>query len=123
VKQDEPVDDAGDGSTCPDAWMSSTGSVSLRAERAGTGNGRVYAISFVASDGHGGSCTGTVSVCVPHDKGQHSRCVDDGQRFDSLAACSVPRPTPSPVPTPRPIVQRPTKPQAPKVDEGKVKAR
>ena len=40
----------------------------LRAERAGTGNGRVYAVHFTASNGQGGSCNGTVKVAVPHRK-------------------------------------------------------
>lgn len=40
----------------------------LRAERAGTGNGRVYVVHFTASDGQGGNCSGTVKVGVPHSK-------------------------------------------------------
>jgi len=39
--------------------------VLLRAERAGTGNGRVYQVSFFADDGRGGTCTGTGGVTVP----------------------------------------------------------
>jgi hypothetical protein len=38
----------------------------LRAERAGTG--RVHAVHFMASDGQGGSCSGSVKVAVPHSK-------------------------------------------------------
>jgi hypothetical protein len=48
----------------------------------------VYEISYRATDGKGGSCEGTVDVCVPHDNGSGS-CVDDGQRFNSLAPCSA----------------------------------
>lgn len=40
----------------------------LRAERAGTGNGRVYVVHFTATDDQGGSCSGTVKVGVPHSK-------------------------------------------------------
>jgi len=40
--------------------------VQLRAERSGTGDGRVYRISFTASDGKD-NCSGTVFVGVPHD--------------------------------------------------------
>jgi len=69
VTQDEPVDGFGDGDTCPDAVIESDGAVKLRAERAGSGDGRGYVVAFVASDGRGGSCTGTVGVCVPHDQG------------------------------------------------------
>ena len=40
----------------------------LRAERAGTGNGRVYQVHFTATDDQGGSCSGSVKVGVPHSK-------------------------------------------------------
>ena len=90
VTQDEPVNSHGDGTTCPDAQIVD-GQASVRAERAGTGghpgNGRVYAIRFTATDGRGGSCKGTVNVCVPHDIG-NATCVDDGQRYSSLGPCT-----------------------------------
>ena len=90
VTQDEPVNSRGDGNTCPDAQITD-GQASVRAERTGTagipGNGRVYAITFTATDGKGGQCTGTVTVCVPHDQGDPT-CVDDGQRYSSLERCS-----------------------------------
>ena len=56
----------------------------VRAERAGKGNGRVYHIGFVAEDDKGGSCTGTVRVCVRHGQGAGASCVDEGPLFDSL---------------------------------------
>jgi hypothetical protein len=40
----------------------------LRAERAGTGNGRVYEVHFTATDPEGASCSGKVKVSVPHNK-------------------------------------------------------
>jgi Tol biopolymer transport system component len=43
--------------------------VRLRAERDGAGDGRVYRVSFQASDGRGGTCTGTVAVGVPRGTG------------------------------------------------------
>jgi hypothetical protein len=57
----------------------------LRAKRVGSGNGRVYHISFTADDGQGGSCTGEVVVGVPHDRGKGSVAVDDGPIFDSTS--------------------------------------
>lgn len=85
VTQDEPIDGLGDGDTAPDAVIQGS-SVLLRAERSGTGNGRVYRVRFEASDGLGGTCTGTVNVCVPHSKGRNAApCVDDGQAYNSLA--------------------------------------
>jgi hypothetical protein len=55
----------------------------LRAERSGTGNGRVYEVSFEATDGRGGSCTGSVLVGVPKSMKPGVPIVDDGQAFDS----------------------------------------
>jgi len=66
VTQDEPVTGGGSGSTAFDAQPASGGSVYLRSERAGTGDGRVYTIAYTVSDGSL-SCTGTVDVKVPHD--------------------------------------------------------
>lgn len=67
VGQDEPTDDRGDGSRAPDAATgSSSHEVQLRAERSGTGDGRVYSIAFRASDGRGGECSGVTAVTVPH---------------------------------------------------------
>ncbi len=81
ILQDEPVNGLGDGDTCPDAQGIGTATARLRAERSGAGNGRVYTVFFTASDGKGGSCQGSVKVCVPHD--QRGSCVDDGPLFDS----------------------------------------
>ena len=52
----------------------------LRAERSGNGDGRVYEVSFTASDGFE-SCDDTVQVSVPHSR--KSTAVDDGQAYDS----------------------------------------
>jgi hypothetical protein len=81
VTQDEPVEGQGDGDSSPDAVLQGDTTL-LRAERAGQGNGRVYRISFTADDGHGGSCTGAVTVCVPHDR-RPGTCVDGGQQYDA----------------------------------------
>jgi hypothetical protein len=84
VTQDEPVNGLGDGDRSPDAVLQEDGKVLLRAERAGTGNGRVYHVAFRADDGAGGHCTGFVTVCVPHDQGRGTTCIDDGQQYNSL---------------------------------------
>jgi hypothetical protein len=83
VTQDEPTNGLGDGDTPTDAVVQG-GTVLLRAERAGGGNGRVYRITFEADDGVGGICTGSVTVCVPHDKRSGATCIDNGQSYDSL---------------------------------------
>lgn len=86
IFQDEPVDDAGDGSTAPDGAGIGSDTAEVRAERAGGGNGRYYHISFTADDGNGGSCTGTVQVSVPSSQGKKGAAVDDGPLYDSTAA-------------------------------------
>ena len=67
VKQDEPINGLGDGDTSPDAAVSGN-DILLRAERTGTGNGRVYVIHFTATNAEGAQCSGTVNVTVPHNK-------------------------------------------------------
>lgn len=83
VTQDEPVNDRGDGNTAPDAVLAG-GVAQVRAERSGLGDGRVYHLTFTASAG-ARSCEGSATVCVPHDQGQGSACVDQGPLFDSTA--------------------------------------
>ena len=82
VTQDEPVKSTGSGKTSPDAVIQ-TGAASVRAERAGNGNGRVYHIAFTADDGHGNSCCGAVTVGVPHSQKKGLTAIDDGQLYDS----------------------------------------
>ena len=70
VRSDEPVTGLGSGDTTPDALLSGDGTVSLRSERAGAGNGRVYTVAYEVTDSKGGSCTGTATIGVPKSKGK-----------------------------------------------------
>jgi hypothetical protein len=89
ILQDEPTNTLGDGETWIDGGGLGTPLAWVRAERTGTprvpGNGRVYEIQFSASDGRGGTCSGTVFVGVPHDQGK-GPALDDGIRYDSTVA-------------------------------------
>jgi len=87
IAQDEPTNGLGDGNACPDGQGINTAIAQLRAERSGTGNGRVYTITFTATDSKGASSMGSVTVAVPHD--MNSTAVDDGAKFDSTK-CSNP---------------------------------
>ncbi|HKO15510.1 MAG TPA: hypothetical protein VJU87_04675 [Gemmatimonadaceae bacterium] len=70
VSSNEPVNGLGDGNTAPDWIVTSPSTVSLRAERSGTGTGRVYTIGVTCSDAAGNtSSPGLTSVRVPHDQG------------------------------------------------------
>ncbi len=72
---------AGGVTKVPDAYVSDTSTAFVRAKRLGVGNGRVYHIGFTASDGHGGTCQGTVKVAVPHSKNREA--VDGGPTYDA----------------------------------------
>jgi hypothetical protein len=80
IYQDEPVEGTDDGNTAPDGIIDGE-QVQVRAERDGEGNGRVYYISFTASDPYGGSCTGIIEVSVPI--GKKDTAVGDGPLYDS----------------------------------------
>ena len=80
VTQDEPMNGTGDGDTSIDAFVNPDGTVLLRVERAGQGNGRVYHVHFIASDFEG-SAAGVVTVSVPHHK--KDIAYDDGELYDS----------------------------------------
>lgn len=82
VTQDEPVNGLGDGDVSPDAIIDGD-RAHVRAERSGLGNGRVYAVSFLAVDSRGDACEGAVSVEVPHANRRDQTAVDDGQAYDS----------------------------------------
>jgi hypothetical protein len=71
IWSDEPTaTDKGSGGAkhAPDADGVGTDTASVRAERSGKGDGRVYVIWFIAEDGRGGECIGKVIVNVPHDQ-------------------------------------------------------
>jgi hypothetical protein len=82
IFQDEPVQSSGSGNTSPDATGVGTGSPSVRAERDGGNDGRVYHIAFTAA-GAGGSCTGSVTVVVPKSQGNNGGPVDQGALYNS----------------------------------------
>jgi dipeptidyl aminopeptidase/acylaminoacyl peptidase len=83
VTQDEPVVGQGDHSS-PDAVDQGDGELRVRAERNQHGDGRVYRIAFTASDGRGGSCSGTTTVSVPRKR--HKAAVDSAPpSYDSFA--------------------------------------
>jgi hypothetical protein len=89
VTSDEPEDAAGngDGNTLNDIVIAGNcKSVQLRSEREGTGNGRVYTITFKATDSSGNSTTVTAKVTVPHSQ-NGSPAVDDGPQYTVTGGC------------------------------------
>jgi len=89
VLQDEPTNGPGQGNTMQDAGIEANGTkVWVRPERSGGGDGRVYLISFTASDATA-SCTGQVTVSVPHDQRGAPAVLSRG-RWDSVTGQPVP---------------------------------
>jgi hypothetical protein len=83
ILQDESVAAIGSGNTSPDGTGIGTATAQIRAERAGPGTGRLYFISFSATNTMGLQCTGSVMAFVPHDQGQGFIPIDTLERFDS----------------------------------------
>ena len=86
IFQDEPVDSSGNGKFAPDGAGAGSNIADVRAERVGgslngPGNGRIYHIGFSVDDGLGGSCSGEVTVGVPHDQARVP--IDEGTLYDS----------------------------------------
>ena len=84
VTSDEPTttsSGAGGSKHTPDAKVTDDDKVSLRAERSGKGDGRVYQITLTASDLSNNSSARSLSVKVNHNKKKDA--VDSGQNYDA----------------------------------------
>jgi hypothetical protein len=81
ITQDELPSRSGE----PDARGVGTTRPSVRADRMSSGDGRVYHLTFTASDPEGSTCSGRVTVCVPVDPNRPA-CRDGGARFVSTSA-------------------------------------
>lgn len=78
VTSDEAIDvgRGGDGSTKDyDMRIVDDGTVEVRSERQGGGDGRVYRVNYETSDGLVGSC----EIHVPHDQGPVGGALDSGE--------------------------------------------
>jgi hypothetical protein len=68
VTSNEPDNGLGDGDTPNDIVIVDDFHFQLRAERSGTGTGRIYTITYEVSDACGNTATATVTVTVPKDQ-------------------------------------------------------
>jgi len=68
VSSNEPVNGTGDGDTSPDWVIVDNHHLQLRAERAGSGNDRIYTVTISSVDAAGNTAAKTIQVIVPHDK-------------------------------------------------------
>jgi hypothetical protein len=95
VQSNEPDNGTGDGNTVGDIQRASIGTddrnVWLRAERAGGGNGRVYTLTYLITDGDGNETNAEAKVYVPHDASDLKALLGDhGDRGEMDPIC--PRP-------------------------------
>ncbi len=87
VTSDELENSGGDGNTLNDIVIAANcKSVQLRSERDGTGDGRVYTITFRVTDASGNVGTATARVFVPHSQGS-GPAVDSGPHYTVLGSC------------------------------------
>jgi hypothetical protein len=70
VTSNEPDDGLGDGDTANDIVILDDHTFDLRAERSGPGAGRVYTITYRATDACGNTNLASATVSVPHDRGR-----------------------------------------------------
>jgi predicted extracellular nuclease len=69
VTSNEPDNGLGDGDTPNDIVKVNDTTFNLRAERSGAGSGRVYTITYKVTDACGNTTQKSVTVTVPHSKG------------------------------------------------------
>ena len=74
ITSNEPDNGLGDGDTPNDIQNAAFGTddrtFALRAERSGTGTGRIYTITYQATNSAGKTSAATAQVVVPHDQGK-----------------------------------------------------
>jgi hypothetical protein len=68
IASNEPENAKGDGNTVGDIVIVNNFTFNLRAERSGTGSGRIYTITYQATDASGNTAMASVTVEVPHNK-------------------------------------------------------
>jgi hypothetical protein len=77
VTSNEPDNGLGDGDTADDIQGVSVGtadtSFQVRAERSGTGTGRIYTANYQVTDAAGNMAVCSATISVPHDRGRGGR--------------------------------------------------
>lgn len=68
VTSNEPDNGLGDGNTTNDIMIINNFTFNLRAERSGTGSGRIYTITYKVTDASGNYVMTSVTVEVPHNQ-------------------------------------------------------
>jgi hypothetical protein len=79
ASSDEPVDSIGDGHHAPDIQWGDCQHLSVRSERQGPENGRVYKLGVRVVDGSGNATEGVCSVVVAHDQSGAAKAKANGK--------------------------------------------
>jgi hypothetical protein len=94
VFADEDDDGTGDGNRSPDAVDIDVGSLQVRGERQGNGDGRVYLIIPEATDSSGNRGFGCCTVVVPHSNAAAAQQAVQAQAAAARAFCRANAGTP-----------------------------
>jgi hypothetical protein len=92
ASSDEPIDDVGDGHHSPDILFDDCGRVSVRAERQGPKDGRVYRLGVRVVDGAGNVSESECAVVVTHSKNGNV-AADSGTKYRVALDGTNDRPT------------------------------
>ena len=84
---DEDDLSSGSGNASPDAADIAAGTLRLRAERAGSGDGRVYLIVAKTDDGSGNTAHDCCTVTVPHGTSSDSIALANAQAAAARSFC------------------------------------
>lgn len=113
ASSDEPVDDIGDGHHSPDIALSADCKrVSVRSERQGPKDGRVYKLGVRVVDRNGNASEGVCAIVVDHDQ-RGVAAADSGEKYrvtfsgDSDAGACSGEPDEPPPPPPPPTDDEP----------------
>ncbi|HWQ92930.1 MAG TPA: CHRD domain-containing protein [Clostridia bacterium] len=90
VRSSEPDNGKGDGNTTGDCRIVGNHTVKLRAERSGTGPGRIYYVTVQATDAAGNeSETRTINVVVPKSQGKSIQKITVAETKAKVAAAKA----------------------------------
>ena len=90
VTSSEPDNGEDDGDTTGDVVVVDATTFDLRAERSGTGNGRVYYVEYTATDSCGNVGTGAATVTVPKSMGKNAKGVGSAALDDTTDTMLLP---------------------------------
>ncbi|MEZ4661546.1 MAG: hypothetical protein R2911_28680 [Caldilineaceae bacterium] len=79
AESNEPDNGTGNGDKPNDIVIIDNTHFDLRAERAGSGTGRIYTITYQVTDACGNSTTASAQVTVAHDQGANAQSTSDDQ--------------------------------------------